>query len=408
MQQGLERYFKNSLKLIFQEPTSLHLRDGNLVVYRRPHNPIWQCRFKKQKDWIRYSTRKSSIEHAIEVAADFYDEAHYRERLGLAHQSKTFKEIAAITLHELKTQLDNGVGKVVYKTYITCIEKYFLPYFSDKHLEQLTHTDIIEFEMWRNRQMNKIPRASTLMNFASAWNYLQQTAINFGWISEKANIPKLTTRGIKSVARPAFNRNEIQQLLEYMKKWMTKGKLAVEHEIRPLLRDYIEILLYTGMRHGTEAMNLCWNHIEWHTNKDIRYIRIWVNGKTGGRWLIAKHKVIDALMRLHQRQIDIQHLTFEELLSSKIKAKVFRFSHGYQPHDLRGTFRRLMRDTNLGRNENGQMRTLYSFRHTYATFELLENGMDIHTLAKQMGNSAAMIEKHYSKLTATMAAERLA
>jgi site-specific recombinase XerD len=67
-----------------------------------------------------------------------------------------------------------------------------------------------------------------------------------------------------------------------------------------------------------------------------------------------------------------------------------------------------MRDSDLGRNENGQMRTLYSFRHTYATFELLENGMDIHTLAKQMGNSAAMIEKHYSKLTATMAAERLA
>ena len=30
--------------------------------------------------------------------------------------------------------------------------------------------------------------------------------------------------------------------------------------------------------------------------------------------------------------------------------------------------------------------------------------VDIHTLSKQMGNSAAMIERHYSKLTATMAA----
>jgi integrase len=58
--------------------------------------------------------------------------------------------------------------------------------------------------------------------------------------------------------------------------------------------------------------------------------------------------------------------------------------------------------------EDGQNRTLYSLRHTYATFELLRNSTDIHTLSKQMGNSAAMIEKHYSKLTATMAAERLA
>jgi integrase len=40
--------------------------------------------------------------------------------------------------------------------------------------------------------------------------------------------------------------------------------------------------------------------------------------------------------------------------------------------------------------------------------ELLENKTDIHTLSKQMGNSAAMIDRHYSKLTATMAADRLA
>ena len=33
---------------------------------------------------------------------------------------------------------------------------------------------------------------------------------------------------------------------------------------------------------------------------------------------------------------------------------------------------------------------------------------DIHTLARQMGTSVTMVEKHYSKLTATMAAEQLA
>ena len=56
----------------------------------------------------------------------------------------------------------------------------------------------------------------------------------------------------------------------------------------------------------------------------------------------------------------------------------------------------------------GAVRTLYLLRHTYATLALLEGSADIHTLSKQMGNSAAMIERHYSKLTATMAADRLA
>jgi integrase len=56
---------------------------------------------------------------------------------------------------------------------------------------------------------------------------------------------------------------------------------------------------------------------------------------------------------------------------------------------------------------SGEPRTLYSLRHTYATMELLA-GTDIHTLARQMGTSVLMLERHYSKLTATMAAGKLA
>ncbi len=37
--------------------------------------------------------------------------------------------------------------------------------------------------------------------------------------------------------------------------------------------------------------------------------------------------------------------------------------------------------------------------------EVLENRTDLHMLAKQMGNSAAMIEWHFRKHTKTIAAE---
>ena len=77
--------------------------------------------------------------------------------------------------------------------------------------------------------------------------------------------------------------------------------------------------------------------------------------------------------------------------------KLFRISNGYQPVSLNGTFRRLMRDSCLLKDDAGQTRTLYSLRQTYATLELLNNSTDIHILSKQMGNSAAMIERHYSK-----------
>ena len=379
------------------------------MIYRRGDSSLWQCRFKlTDGTWHRVSTKRASIEAAVAVATDLYDQARYRQRLGLAHRAQNFAQIANATLHDLRRQLDAGLGKSVYHSYITCIERYFLPFFAGHYLEAITHSDILEFEVWRNRQMAKTPKASTLNNFASAWSRLCQTAINRGWISSQVPVPKLSTRGRKSTPRPDFDRDEVDKLLTFMEGWSREGRLAVEREIRPLLRDYVEILLYTGMRHGTEAMGLCWNHVSWHTHEGKKYLRLWVSGKTGGRWLIAKHKAIDALTRLQQRQNELACLTFDELLSSRIKDLVFVTSSGYQPHRIDGTFKRLLRDCGLEIGETGQRRTLYSLRHTYATQELTTNSVGIHTLSKQMGNSAAMIERHYSKITATMAAKRLA
>ena len=388
---------------------SIYLRDGEVVLYRRSRSLLYQCRYKlADGTWYRQSTRKASVEHAVAVACDLYDEARYRQRLGLAHQTHTFAQIAAVAVAEMRVKIDASTGRTAYSDYVGCIEKYFVPYFKDKRLEELTHTDIIEFEMWRDRQMQRKPKASTLMNFASAWNRLLTVAVERGYISERVPVPKLTTKGEKGKTRPAFSAEEIQTLLTFMETWQYEGLRAVEKQIRPLLRDYIEMLLLTGMRHGTEAMNICWRHIEWHTDKGVRYLRIWVDGKTGGRWLIAKHRAVDVLKRLHARQTDVKHIAFDNLFAERVPHLLFRFADGYQPPSMNGTFRRLMRDTGLLRNTEGQTRTLYSLRHTYATFELLNNKTDIHTLSKQMGNSALMIEKHYSKLTATMAADKLA
>ena len=378
-------------------------------MYRRSRSLLYQCRYKlADGTWHRQTTGKASVEHAIAAACDIYDEARYRQRLGLAHQAHSFAHVANIVLAELRLKIDASTGTTANNSYVSCIERYFLPYFGERRLEDLTHTDIREFELWRDRQMLRKPKSSTLNNFTSAWNKIIAVAVERGYISERVPVPKLTTRGLKGKTRPAFSEEEINQLLAFMPKWAEGGRLAVEREMRPLLRDYVELLLLTGIRHGTEALGIRWQHIEWHTKADVRYLRIWVDGKTGGRWLIAKHRAVDVLQRLHSRQRDIAEVSFETTLTTRVPQLLFRFSDGYQPSSLNGTFRRLMRDSGLEKNTEGQTRTLYSLRHTYATLQLLNNSTDIHTLSKQMGNSAAMIERHYSKLTATMAAERLA
>ena len=125
--------------------------------------------------------------------------------------------------------------------------------------------------------------------------------------------------------------------------------------------------------------------------------------ETHGRFIIAKHTALSILKLLWARQKAILDISSEGIFVSGLKQPVFAFCSGHQPPSLNGTFRRLMRDSGLLEVSDGQARTLYSLRHTYATLELLENGMDIHTSSRQMGNSAAIIEQCYSKFTEIMA-----
>ena len=79
---------------------------------------------------------------------------------------------------------------------------------------------------------------------------------------------------------------------------------------------------------------------------------------------------------------------------------MFRLRDGTVTNALHQTFRNFLKENELLIcPRTGQARTLYSLRHTYATFALLKDGMDIHTLAIQMGTSIQMIERHYSHLT---------
>lgn len=105
-------------------------------------------------------------------------------------------------------------------------------------------------------------------------------------------------------------------------------------ELRRLLRDLVDVLYLTGMRQGTESMNLEWRHIAWHEDKGVRYLRIWVSGKTGPRWLIAKHECVAALERLRQHQPDIAGMPFDTVIAGELPLRVFRFADGTQPYEF--------------------------------------------------------------------------
>ncbi len=386
-----------------------HARGGEVVLYKRGDSKKWQARFKlKDLKWHRLATKQQNLQYAAQTACEAYDRARFLFEANVPISSKRFDVVARLAIEEMEALIASGNGKSVYNDYITVTKKYLIPFFGNYNLTSIGYEELKKFGTWRIKTMGRTPVLSTITTHNSAMNRVFDTALERGWIAQ-AQVPKLKNNGKKGTAREAFSLSEYKSLTSYMPSWMDKGHTEKTNQMRRLLRDYVLVLSNTGIRHGTEAMSLRWRDIEWITKDGERYLQLTVNGKVGKRTAIARHNTQDYLRRIQERTPNIAQLTFDALLKKKLNQKVFVLEDGTETNSLAGTFRILMRDSGLDKDrEVKEKRTLYSLRHTYAHMSILNESMDVYTLAKQMGTSVKMIEQHYGHLNPAQKADVIA
>ena len=387
---------------------NIKIMDGTAVLFRRTRSTAWQVRYKAQGKWLRSTTREMQLSDARRAAEDIVLEARFKQRHGMPVVTRRFASVAATAIARMNTALASGDGKTVYSHYIGALQNYLVPYLGNHGIANVDAALLRKFALWRTEQMRHEPRASTINTHNAALSRVFDVAVELGYMNA-AQLPVLQNKPRDSDRRPDFTLAEYRQLYRAMRSWVKQGKSGKSRDMRMLLRDYVLILANTGMRHGTESLGLKWKHVSEFVDHQRRYLAMWVDGKTGGRELIARHNCVTYLKRIHARALDLNHLTWHQLLASGRDEFVFRLPDGTQSKSLHQTFEVLLTDAGLlvdRRTE--QNRTLYSLRHTYATMSLIHARVDIHTLAKQMGTSILMIERHYSHLQPRQRAEQLA
>ena len=390
----------NNLSFLFAATTldqeSIKLLDGDLTLYKRPTSNQWQCRFKLATGaWHSASTGSDQLAEATTQAISIYETVKVKLVSDLAIKTRTFRQLATQELAAADRIVQANPNKRTHLDYIHIYTKYLIPFFGNYQINDITQELVDDYVAWRISNMGKNPKTYTQRRHAGLYKRVIERAREQGLISQHRTIPLLEVAADRAEIRPAFNLQEVSYLLEYMRDWERFGRNQRSNHMRRLCRVYVEFLLGTGIRQGTESMPIRWKSLQWHWIGEQRYLRIWVSGKTGPRYLIARHFVIEALERL----INWQKLPYQNLdavIQAKFDRRVFVFPEGDPPHSLDSVFERLMVESGLFKDAAGKNRTLYSLRHTYATFRL-EEGVDIHTLAKQMGTSVGMIERHYSK-----------
>ncbi|WP_343117234.1 tyrosine-type recombinase/integrase [Ostreiculturibacter nitratireducens] len=378
------------------------LLDGEVKVYKRPNSKRWQATFQIEGHWVRISTGKRDLEEAKAVAREQYLDYKFRAKHDLPVVTKRFEDVAKLAVADMQRQLDAGAGRKVYKDYIKAIDKYFIPFFGKTFITNIDHEKILAFNAWRVAQIGREPKASTLNTHNSAMNKVYDEAVARGFISQ-GKVPVLANNGEEAKRRPDFGLDDYRTMIRKLPHWIDKGKGGKSRDMRYLLRDYVLILANTGMRHGTEAQNLRWKHVTVFKENGLEYVEFYLHGKTKPHEAIGRAGTIDYLKRIHARTEAIKDIDFYEMLKQKLDLPVFCLPEGTVTENLRQTFKAFLKDAGLLKcPKSGQDRTLYSLRHTYATFALVNDGMDIHALAKQMGTSIGMIERHYSHLTPRM------
>ena len=283
---NLNQLFSNAFPAT---PQPIRLMGGKLTVYKRPQSAQWQCRFKLSNgDWHSASTGTDDFMEAKKQAMTLFQVVKIKIENNIALRTKTFKQLANEEIKLLRGVATSQRGARTYKDYLFIWEKYLIPFFGKYPVEEITNELVADFEAWRIAEMGKEPKAITKKHHALAYNRVVELAKQYGYVRNKL-VPTLNIRGAKSEPRPAFTQEELEQLYAYMPIWHKDVHHRHSGEPRILCGAYVKFLANTGIRHSTESMPLRWKHLQWHYIGSKRYLRIWVSGKTGARYLIAKH-----------------------------------------------------------------------------------------------------------------------
>lgn len=380
---------------------TIHILEGEATLYQRAGTPHWQVRYKVGGKWLRNTTKEAKLKDAKRVAVDLIGNAKYRERNDLPIVNKRFKSVANLAIKRMNELIGVGQGKPTYKQYIQAINKYLIPYFGRHNIDKIDYVAMMKFQAWRKEKMVKEPSQSAINTHNSAMNRVFDEALMRGYIT-KLQIPNLENKGVSSDRRPDFTFKEYVQIYRYMRQWVKEARQGYETVARTILRNYILILANTGIRAGTEAMNLKWRHIYYEENEGVggnKVLTMYIKGKTKERRIPVRHCVARYLQRIQQADAKLKKMTFDEVLEKQIDSYVFRINNKDMTTQYGRMFKRMLIKMDLLKDAvTNKDRTLYSFRHFYATYALTKGNISMSWLCDYMSTSEGMIRKHYKHL----------
>lgn len=405
------------------------VRDGRVSLYQKPGNKNWWCRFSLPSEGQqRVPLRTPNLDEAKIKAEYEFDKARFRVRDGLAAKVRRFDSVADEWLEKLSTEAAHAspahqkTAEKHYKEARAITTRYFKPYFGQMAIDGIRYHDINRWFEWREfywlngpgahiekieyvrngrtltRPMpKKRPSAARLRLEAVVLRQIFRQAHKWGYAARE-NLPAIDAPKGDANRRSDFTPDQLRILIGPALARVQKATAVAANEpshphiIRERRRLYAFILiaLYSGLR-VTELHALKWENVEGLSNsKETITLRVI------GRLRKGKHRarIFDPLPQIRD---GFGILRYTAKQPPKPTDFVFVDDGGRQIKSFKKSLTNLLEIAGLLVDDLGIARTAGSFRHTYATQQLIA-GVPVAILANMMGTSVQMIERHYGHI----------
>jgi len=390
-----------------------------LIIFRRTDvkHRNWYCRIRIPKEdagtadiitnpYKTISLGTPDIHEARSKAFDHDAEVRFKVKHQVPVFSRSFAEVAKEYLEFQKGLADSGqITQTRYLTTETYVRLHLLPYVGSMQITMVGEQKWKAYPAWRKEHTkvtnkkgkeidSKTVKDGTIRSELKVFRAILNLAADRQYIRER-QVPKSRIL-LEDGRREEFTPQEYRQLHTFARGWIKQSSRRLAQWYRTTAYNFMLVMANTGMR-TMEARNLRWRDIDERVDKHERsFVVINVRGKGKYRELVAPHNVADYLARIRA----ISKATGpDDFVFTTIKGKQCDSLYQSVIHDFLAESKLLM-------SSSGSRRSSYCFRHTYATFRLME-GIDVYFLAKQMGTSVQMIEKHYGHITPSKNAERI-
>lgn len=360
---------------------------GKVHLYRRGTSGRYHCSATIEGKQYRSATNKDDLRLAEEVAEQWYLELRGLVRSGdlekvtARKKEKTFQAAAEKFLEEFPVLTEGQRNPIYIAGHERRARKYLIPFFGKKGLSEITGGLVNEYRMHRiadaKERWGKPPARTTMHQEIVCLRQILKTAIRHQWLSALPDLSEPYRKNGKISHRAWFSREEYRQLYTATGKRARKPKNNKYKWWGEQLHDLILFMSNTGMR-PDEILRLEYRDVTVAFDEGTQetILEIEVRGKRGYGPCKSTQNAVPVFERLKKRN------------KPQPTDRIFPKSH----HAM---FNQILVELGLKHDREGRPRTLYSLRHTYICFRLME-GADIYMLAKICRTSVEMIEKYYA------------